>query len=102
LSSRYNFNQYTYRDEFVSDGILRAVEVFRSFDPSKSSNPFGYFTKVIYRTFLQRIKKEKTERQMRDKLIMVNDVYTLQEGDDCQINRDMIIGDFQFDSMGDQ
>lgn len=39
---------------------------------------------------------------MRDKLIMVNDVYTLQEGDDCQINRDMIIGDFQFDSMGDQ
>lgn len=100
LASRYNFSNYTYRDEFVQDGILRAVEAFRSFDPNKSSNPFAYFTKVIYRTFIQRIKKEKSERQMRDELIMVNPIFVLQEGDDCQITRDQVIGDFQFDSVG--
>lgn len=100
LASRYNFANYTYRDEFVADGILRAVEAFKSFDPEKSSNPFAYFTKVIYRIFVQRIKKEKAERQMRDELIMVDEIFTLQDGDDCKVTRDQIIGDFQFDSMG--
>lgn len=82
----------------VSDGILRAVEAFKSFDPSKSSNPFGYFTKVIFRTFVQRIKKEKAERSMRDRLIMTDDLYDLQEGDDCHITKDQVIGDFDFNS----
>lgn len=100
LASRHNFSGYTYRDEFVSDGVLRAVEAFKSFDPAKSSNPFAYFTKVIYRTFIQRIKKEKTERQMRDELIMVDPIFALQEGDTCPITRDQVIGDFQFDSSG--
>lgn len=100
LASRHNFANYTYRDEFTSDGILRAVEAFKSFNPEKSSNPFAYFTKVIYRTFIQRIKKEKLERQKRDELIMVADIFTLQEGDDCLITRDQIIGEFQFDSSG--
>ena len=100
LASRHNFANYTYRDEFVADGILRSIEAFKSFDPEKSSNPFAYFTKVIYRTFIQRIKKEKTERQMRDELIMVDPIFALQEGDTCSITRDQVIGDFQFDSSG--
>lgn len=100
LASRHNFSGYTYKDEFISDGVLRAVEAFKSFDPAKSSNPFAYFTKVIYRTFIQRIKKEKTERQMRDELIMVDPIFALQEGDTCPITRDQVIGDFQFDSSG--
>jgi hypothetical protein len=98
LASRYNFAMYTYRDEFVSDGILRCVEVFKSFDPTKSTNPFAYFTKVLYRVFITRIRKEKQQRQVRDQLIMYNDIFCLQEGDDCPITRDQVIGDYQFDS----
>lgn len=52
LSTRYNFINYTYRDEFVSDGILRACEAFKSFDPTRS-NPFAYFTRVIYRAYVR-------------------------------------------------
>jgi DNA-directed RNA polymerase specialized sigma24 family protein len=98
LASRYNFAQYTYRDEFVSDGILRCVQVFKSFDPTKSANPFAYFTKVLYRSFIQRIKKEKTERQVRDQLIMIDEIFCLQDDDDCKVTRDQVIGDYQFDS----
>jgi DNA-directed RNA polymerase specialized sigma24 family protein len=81
----------------TSDGILRAIEAFKSFDPTRS-NPFAYFTKVIYRTFVQRIKKEKAERSMKDRLIMTDDLYTLQDGDDCSITRDQVIGEFEFNS----
>lgn len=98
LSTRYNFYGYTFRDEMVSDGILRAIEVFDNFDPEKSAYPFSYFSKVIFRSFIQRIKKEKAEMSKRNYLIMVDDIYTLQEGDDCKVTKDQIIGDFQFDS----
>jgi DNA-directed RNA polymerase specialized sigma subunit len=97
LATRYNFNGYTYKDEMISDGILRAIEAFKSFDPTRS-NPFAYFTKVIYRTFVQRIKKEKAERSMKDRLIMTDDLFTLQEGDTCNLTRDQVIGDFEFNS----
>jgi DNA-directed RNA polymerase specialized sigma24 family protein len=97
LSTRYNFVNYTYRDEFVSDGILRAVEAFKNFDPERS-NPFAYFSKVLFRSFIQRIKKEKTERAMRDRLIMTDDLFFLQEGDSCNITRDQVIGDYEFNS----
>lgn len=97
LSTRYNFNGYTYKDEMTSDGILRAIEAFKSFDPTRS-NPFAYFTKVIYRSFVQRIKKEHSERSMRDRLIMTDDLFTLQEGDTCALTRDQVIGDFEFNS----
>lgn len=45
-----------------------------------------------------RIKKEKAERNMRDRLIMTDDLYTLQDGDDCTITRDQVIGDYDFNS----
>lgn len=101
LASRYNFQNYTYRDEFIFDGILRCVEVFGSFDPNKSANPFGYFTTVLFNSYRQRIKKEKAERSMRDNLIMTQEIYSMIEGDDCSnFNRDIMIGDYQFDSNG--
>ena len=101
LGTRYNFNAYTFKDEMVSDGILRCIEAFNNFDPSRS-NPFAYFTKVIFRTFIQRIKKEKAERKMRDRLLMTEEIFNLQDGDDCMITKDQVIGDFQFNSSDDE
>lgn len=62
------------------------------------ASPFSFFSKILFRCFIQRIKKEKEERKRRDNLIMVSEIYTLQDGDDCHINKDQVIGDFQFDS----
>lgn len=102
LATRYNFNGYSYKDEFIQDGILRCIEIFHNFDPEKSKNPFSYFTTVLFNSFVQRIKKEKKERVMRDTLIMTQEIYHLDEGDEkMMINKDIVIGDYQFDSMGE-
>ena len=61
IASRPNFSGYTYIDEMISDGILNASKALHKFDPEVSNNPFGYFTTVIWRSFLQRIETEKKE-----------------------------------------
>lgn len=89
LSTRHNFNGYTYREEMISDGILNAIEAVDSFDPSKSSNPFGYFTQVIFWAFLRRIEKEKKERTARDNFMFDEfESFVTQEGDQFNINKD--------------
>lgn len=40
---------------------------FRNFDPLKSSNPFAYFTQIIYFAFLRRIAKEKKQLYVKYK-----------------------------------
>jgi hypothetical protein len=40
---------------------------FRNFDPSKSKNPFAYFTQIIYYAFLRRIMKEKKQLYVKYK-----------------------------------
>jgi len=59
LSHKPNFINYTYRDEMISDGIENCLMYFNNFDPTKSKNPFAYFTQIVYYAFLRRIQKEK-------------------------------------------
>jgi hypothetical protein len=40
---------------------------FNNFDPSKSKNPFAYFTQIIYFAFLRRISKEKKQTYVKYK-----------------------------------
>lgn len=40
---------------------------FRNFDPTKSKNPFAYFTQIIYYAFLRRIMKEKKQLYVKYK-----------------------------------
>lgn len=98
LATRYVFNNYTFKEEMVNDAILRAIEIFDNYDPIKYDKPFAYFTLVMWRTFLQRIQKEKQERTKREKLIMVDEIFSLQEGDDCTISRDSLLQDYVFNS----
>jgi hypothetical protein len=55
-----------------------------SFDPTKSSNPFSYFTQVIYFAFLRRIAKEKKQSYIKGRLIqeMPFESFELQGHDD--------------------
>lgn len=90
LSNRYNFNGYTYKDEMISDGILNAVEAIDSFDPNKSSNPFAYFTQIIYWAFVRRIEKEKKESSVKEKMMFDEEIqsFATQEGDSVVIPKD--------------
>lgn len=90
LSTRHNFNGYTYREEMVSDGIVNAVEAVNSFDPEKSANPFGYFTQVIFWAFLRRIEKEKKERKTRDDMMFSEEFesFVQAEGGEFNLSKD--------------
>jgi len=84
LSYRPNFINYTFRDDMVSDGIENCLQYLDNFDPAKSSNPFAYFTQIIYYAFIRRIQKEKKQVTIKHRLIMDNnyDDMTLQPGED--------------------
>lgn len=67
LSRKPNFISYSFRDEMISDGIENCIMYFRNFDPSKSSNPFAYFTQIVYFAFLRRISREKKQLYVKYK-----------------------------------
>ena len=69
LSYRPNFINYMYKDDMIGDGIENCVQYIDNFDPAKSSNPFAYFTQIVYYAYLRRISKEKRQMEIKDKLI---------------------------------
>lgn len=69
LASRPNFSGYTYKDDMISDGLENAIQALSNFDPEKSSNPFAYFTQIIWYAFLRRIDKEKKQLYIKHKVI---------------------------------
>ena len=69
LSFRPNFINYMYKDDMVCDGIENCIQYIDNFDPSKSKNPFAYFTQIVYYAFLRRIAKEKRQMDIKDKIL---------------------------------
>jgi transposase-like protein len=51
----------------VADGIENCLMYFENFDVTKSTNPFAYFTQIIYYAFLRRIQKEKKQLYVKYK-----------------------------------
>ena len=87
LSYRPNFINYTYRDDMISDGIENCLQYMSNFDPNKSTNPFAYFTQIIYYAFIRRIQKEKKQSLVKQKLIAnagIENIMDRLEGDDTQ------------------
>ena len=84
LSYKPNFINYSYRDEMISDGIENCLQYIDNFDPTKSNNPFAYFTQIIWYAFLRRIAKEKKQSYIKGKLIqdMPFEMFELQGQDD--------------------
>jgi DNA-directed RNA polymerase specialized sigma24 family protein len=69
LASKPNFAGYSYKDEMISDGLENAIQALDNFDPNKSTNPFAYFTQIIWFAFLRRIEKEKKQLYIKHKVI---------------------------------
>lgn len=67
LATKPNFSGYTYKEDMVMDGIENCLLYIGNFDPNKSSNPFAYFTQIIWFAFLRRIQKEKKQMYIRFK-----------------------------------
>lgn len=69
LSLKPNFVNYTYRDEMVADGLENCIAYINNFNPEKSTNPFAYFTQIIYYAFLRRIEQEKKHLYIKQKTL---------------------------------
>jgi|TARA_R110000796_G_scaffold65186_10_gene150794 DNA-directed RNA polymerase specialized sigma subunit len=69
LASRPNFSGYSYKEDMISDGLENAIQALGNFDPDKSSNPFAYFTQIIWYAFLRRIDKEKKQMYIKHKVV---------------------------------
>jgi hypothetical protein len=79
LSRKPNFVSYSFRDEMISDGIENCLMYFRNFDPTKSKNPFAYFTQIIYFAFLRRIMKEKKQLYVKYKATEMFGIFSEHE-----------------------
>ena len=68
-STRGNFVNYSYREDMVGYAMLMLVRTWKSFDATKGSNPFAFFTQCIKNSFIQYLNQEKRHRDIRDTLI---------------------------------
>ena len=84
LSYKPCFIGYSFRDDMVFDGIENCLRYIKNFDPAKSSNPFSYFTQIIYFAFLRCISKEKKQSHIKHRIILEApfEFFELQEQDE--------------------
>lgn len=69
LSYKPNFVNYMFKDDMICDGIENCLQYIDNFNPEKSTNPFAYFTQIIYFAFLRRIQKEKKQLEIKARLL---------------------------------
>ena len=67
LANRANFMGYSYKDDMIADGIENCICSIDNFDPSKSTNPFAYFTQIAWNAFIRRIQREKKQSYIKHK-----------------------------------
>lgn len=67
MSHKYNFLNYTFRDEMIMDAVENCVMYCDNFDYIKYKNPFAYFTQICYYAFIRRIQKEKKQLYVKYK-----------------------------------
>lgn len=86
LATKPNFINYSYKDEMISDGVENCIMYIDNFDPDKSTNPFAYFTQIIYFAFLRRIQKEKKHLYIKHQVFrqsaISDELYDIQDGDE--------------------
>lgn len=85
LSFRPNFLNYPFREDMVGDGIENCLNYVDNFNPSKSKNPFAYFTQILFYAFVRRITKEKKQMIIKYKAIQNSPYFedmTRQVGDE--------------------
>jgi len=88
LAYKPNFVNYMFKDDMICDGIENCVQYIHNFDTTRT-NPFAYFTQIVYYAFLRRIAKEKKQLEIKSKIIErsgYDEVFTSEDGDYSDMN----------------
>jgi hypothetical protein len=86
LSNKPNFMNYSYKEEMIGDAIENCIQYIRSFKPEKSTNPFSYFTQVVWHAFIHRIQKEKKQQYIKYKAMdnmIINNQHFIHGADEA-------------------
>ncbi len=70
LGTRYNFANYTWKDEMIGLALEGAIKSVRNFDTSRFSNCFGYFNKIMWQRFVSVINDEKKQGDIKKNLLI--------------------------------
>lgn len=72
LCQRYiqipRFAKYTYTDDMQGFALMTICRVWKSFDATKSQNPFAYFTQCIHHAYFQYNNGERKQRDIKDEI----------------------------------
>lgn len=74
IVNRPNFSGYTWKEDFIGDGILHCVRAAKNFDYTKSKNPFGYFSQIAFNACRRRIKQENSHNVTKSRMMMQSGV----------------------------
>lgn len=106
LATRYasqgNFAGYSYVDDMKAYAMYMICRTWHRFDPSKSNNPFAFFTQCIKHSYYQFLNKEKRQRVIRDELLVYSgmnpsNTYLSEYEDEMKEQREM--GDLDYMEM---
>lgn len=94
LSHRFNFINYSYRDEMYLDGIENVISGLHNFNP-KYKNAYGYINKILWWAFVRRINKEKHQKKIKDEMIRRTctgefEEFETQSDDDSHYNNSVL------------
>jgi hypothetical protein len=89
FSHHASFVNYPYRDEMIADAIENCVMYAHDFDPNRGTNPFAYFTQVVWHAFIRRINKENKNKYITYKSHQMQSIYSgLSDGEVGGISED--------------
>ena len=69
LASKGNFCGYSFREEMVSDGLQNCIKYMNNFNPEKTTNPFGYFSRILWNAYILRILEEREQTYVKYKAL---------------------------------
>ena len=63
------FCRYTYKEDMMMFGVEMCVRYMHNYDYSKGYSAYSYFTQTIFNAFIQYIKKENRQRDIKEKIV---------------------------------
>ena len=95
MSFKYNFSNYSFKEEMISDAIENCMMYIDNFDPEKSSNPFAYFSQIIHFAFVRRIQKEQKQQYIKIKNMQNSFVFSeLQDSINHDVDSNGMVSNF--------
>jgi len=69
-AKRPNWIGYSWNTDMQASALVNLCRVWASFNETKSSNPFAYYSQIIGNVFIQYLKHEKKARKAVDALLI--------------------------------